>query len=123
MRVVLAVTALAALVLFAALGAGPQVADLRLLAPHHGYTGLALIAAAVLLLGKWPTASRTWRAALWAAALAGLFLLCDDAYQHARQRLTGDLDYRSPGHQLTSLVYRIPGVRALNVWLDEITAR
>ena len=112
------ITLAAAAMLFAVLIFGADVEHLRVFRLHHGYYGLILAGYALSHLGMWPAAP-TWRAALWTVAIAGELLLIDDTYQHIRQRLSRDYGYRSPGHHLTELAYRIPGVRRLAAWIED----
>ena len=56
---------------------------------HHSWWGVGVMLLAVYLGGSWEAAP------LWMLVL-GFLLLLDDAYQHLRQLLTGDLSFRSP---------------------------
>lgn len=73
MTTILAGSAIALLLLLAALAGGEQKDDLRLLEFHHGWLGAGVVA-----LGAW----REWEG----VALVGFFILAEDALQHAAQR-------------------------------------
>jgi thiol:disulfide interchange protein len=87
----------------------------RILEPHHGYYGAALLAMAgwaALAVHHWP-----WRLVYGALAVLGAWVLADDIYQHVRQtRQTG---YASSIHRwYVRTLYRLAWVRRLNAWLD-----
>lgn len=71
---------------------------------HHGYLGVLLLVAGLLLEHPW-------------AMGIGALLLADDAFQHWVQLLRPL--YRSPLHRLYgATLYRVPCIRTLNQRLD-----
>lgn len=112
MTLLLCITLVSAVALFWSLADGPQIDHLQLVQPHHGYVGLVVVIYAIAHLEAWPAGFLLWRAALWALAAFGAWLLADDAYQHARQRWGEELAYRSPAHRMfVPFLLRIPIIR------------
>jgi hypothetical protein len=84
---------------------------------HHGYYGLAMMAAGT---GLWALTATWWLRLLAAAwCLIGLWVLGDDVYQHVRQ--LWQPDYESSLHRwYVRVLWGNPLVQRLNRWLDRL---
>lgn len=82
---------------------------------HHGYLGLALMLAALLMILY--TSISIWVCVIM--TVLGMWFFIDDFIQHVRQRKNPD--YRSVLNLLYGMtLYRIPFVKKLNVFIDKI---
>jgi hypothetical protein len=109
------------LVFAAAIASGPTTGDLQWAGIHHGYAGVLLILASQAGLAGRSGLRPRIRGLAWLAALLGLALLADDAFQHAVQRWAGLPGYRSPLHNLHGpLIWRHAWSRELYRRIDRL---